>query len=345
MRRTVLGFGVALLALAGLLGMRIADQRAALTGPAGGSGVVEATSITLSSRVGGRIVERAVTEGQPVKAGDLVLRLDCAEPDAALAEGEARLAAARAQADAAARAAAAQADAASAAEAAATASTAQGDAVRAQQAAAGRQAGRLDAIGADASAASRDQARATSDVLAAQADAASSQARATSAQARAARGQADAGRAQAEAATFQVAAAEAAIQRARVAASECRVVAPRDGVVQLLPWEVGELVGPGATLATLVDLSEVIVTFYLPNAELAAATVGAPATIAADAWPDRAFTGAVRTIATEPEFTPRNIQTRTDRDRLVFAVDVAVPNPDGALRPGMPADVTLGSTP
>lgn len=53
------------------------------------------------------------------------------------------------------------------------------------------------------------------------------------------------------------------------------------------------------------------------------------------------FTGRVRTVATQAEFTPRNIQTRTDRDRLVYRVEVEVDNDDGALRPGMPVEVTL----
>src|SRR5690606_37169656 len=106
-------------------------------------------------------------------------------------------------------------------------------------------------------------------------------------------------------------------------------------------FEQGELVGPGATLATLVDLHVVTATFYLPNAELGAGRPGADATVVADAWPDRTFEGRVTRVATEPEFTPRNIQTRTDRDRLVYKVEVTVSNPEGALRPGMPVEVRL----
>ena len=60
------------------------------------------------------------------------------------------------------------------------------------------------------------------------------------------------------------------------------------------------------------------------------------AEIVADAWPDRSFSGRVATVATEAEFTPRNIQTRTDRDRLVYRVEVRMENADGALPPGMP---------
>ena len=61
----------------------------------------------------------------------------------------------------------------------------------------------------------------------------------------------------------------------------------------------------------------------------------------ADSFPERAFAGRVRTIATRAEFTPRNVQTQKDRQNLVFAVTVRVPNPDGALKAGLPVDATF----
>ena len=61
----------------------------------------------------------------------------------------------------------------------------------------------------------------------------------------------------------------------------------------------------------------------------------------ADAWPGERFDGIVRSVALQAEFTPRNIQTRTDRDRLVYAIEVRVANPEGKLRPGMPVQVFL----
>ena len=103
----------------------------------------------------------------------------------------------------------------------------------------------------------------------------------------------------------------------------------------------GELVPVGQTLVKLVDLAEVKATFYLPNAELAAAKIGAKATVVADAWPSDRFEGVVRTVAAQAEFTPRNIQTRTDRDRLVYPVEVWIANSEGKLRPGMPVQVLL----
>jgi HlyD family secretion protein len=104
---------------------------------------------------------------------------------------------------------------------------------------------------------------------------------------------------------------------------------------------VGELVVAGQPLARLVDMAELKATFYLPNAEIGAARPGLKATVVADAYPDRKFEGTVASVSSKAEFTPRNIQTRSDRDRLVYPVEVRLPNPEGLLRPGMPVQVTL----
>ena len=69
-----------------------------------------------------------------------------------------------------------------------------------------------------------------------------------------------------------------------------------------------------------------------------------PAELRVDAFGDRVFTGTVRRIAAEAEFTPRNVQTREDRDRLVYAVEIEVANPEGDLRAGMPGQVTIPGT-
>ncbi|MCK4452079.1 MAG: secretion protein HlyD, partial [Anaerolineae bacterium] len=60
-----------------------------------------------------------------------------------------------------------------------------------------------------------------------------------------------------------------------------------------------------------------------------------------DSFPERIFTGTVVAIAHEAEFTPRNVQTQEERVNMVFAVDVSIPNPDHALKPGLPADATI----
>jgi HlyD family secretion protein len=231
-----------------------------------------------------------------------------------------------------------------AAGAAEEAARAQAAALAAQAEAAERQARRVASLTEDVAASSIDQTQASAAQLTHQTLAARTQATASAEQARAAAFTTGAAASQAQAALAQVRAAEAAVARARLLTAECELRAPRDAEVQTLPHEAGELVSPGAVLVRLVDLSEVTATFYLSNAEVGAVKPGASAEVVADAWPDEVFEGTVRTVSLEAEFTPRNIQTRTDRDRLVYPVEVVVANRGGKLRAGMPVQVTLPGT-
>jgi HlyD family secretion protein len=344
MRRVVVVLVVLSVVLATLISLRLWRQARALAAPSGGSGEVEGIAVDLSSRVGARIVEIPVGEGERVKAGALVVKLDCADPVATLAEAEARLAAARAQAVAAGAQIKASERSRVAAEAAERAARAQAEALAAQRDAVARQAKRLQSLAGDVAEATVDETRSSAAGLAHQTDAAKAQASASAEQSRAAEVGIRAATAQYEAALAQVRAAEASVDRARLLVAECEVRAPRDAEVALLPHEAGELVSPGAVLARLVDLSEVTATFYLPNAEIGAVKPGAKAVVIADAWPGEEFPGVVRTVALEAEFTPRNVQTRTDRDRLVYPVEVTVENRDGKLRAGMPVEVRLPGT-
>jgi multidrug efflux pump subunit AcrA (membrane-fusion protein) len=64
-----------------------------------------------------------------------------------------------------------------------------------------------------------------------------------------------------------------------------------------------------------------------------------------DSFPDQVFAGRVASIASEAEFTPRNVQTEEERVNMVFAVKVVIPNPDHVLKPGMPADAVILTQP
>jgi HlyD family secretion protein len=324
-----------------LIGARLLTQQWALQGPAGGSATIEGDRVQVGSRVGGRLLELMVEEGQEVQQGQLLARLDCAEPEAVLAEARARLLAASAQS----RAAFAQAQAAgvgtSSAWVASVAAEAQADALAAQRDAAARQASRVAAQGEGTSQALLDQSTASASALEHQSAAAVAQARAARLQVGLAKGQAAASAESAQAAADQVQAVEAAVRRAEISVDECQVKAPRAGVVEILPFTEGELVPPGVPVAALVDLHQVEATFYLPNAELGAVKVGQEAVLVADAWPDQEFRGKVARVASEAAFTPRNVQTRTDRDRLVYAVEIELDNPERKLRPGMPAQITM----
>jgi HlyD family secretion protein len=153
--------------------------------------------------------------------------------------------------------------------------------------------------------------------------------------------QADAARAQADAAEASVRALEAQVDNAKMWVSECIIRAPQAGVLERVYYDPGELVTVGAKIARLIDPQLANITFYLANADVDHARVGMTASVSADAYPGRKFVGKVKRIGLEAEFTPRNVQTRSDRDRLVYPVEVRVSEHDGLLRTGMQAVVTL----
>jgi HlyD family secretion protein len=344
MRRIATVLGVLTVVLVGLLTFKLRAQEAQLHGPSGGSGEIEGTEVRVASKISARIIEQRVKKGEAVKAGDLLVRLDCAEPDQMLAEAVGRMATAQAQS----KASQAQAFAAlgqqQAAAVAVSAAKAQAEALASQRDASRRHADRLDKVPEDVAFNNRDQIHFSVQGLEHQVEAAQASSEASALQASAMGGQARAAQAQVEGAESGIRVAETAVARAKLLVAECELRAPRAAVVEELPFEVGELVAPGAVLVRLIDLYDAKATFYLPNAEIAIVRPGAEAQIVADALPGEVFKGTVRTVALKAEFTPRNIQTRTDRDRLVYPVEVAVPNPDLKLRAGMPVQVSLAGT-
>lgn len=139
----------------------------------------------------------------------------------------------------------------------------------------------------------------------------------------------------------QVRQAEAQLESARTVLAKLTLTAPIGGQVMEVVGHAGELAAPGVTLITLADLEQVTLTIYVPENRLGQVQVGQSVEVRVDAFPDRVFIGRVASIATEAEFTPRNIQTADERANMVFAVKVVIPNPDRALKPGMPADAVL----
>jgi HlyD family secretion protein len=139
----------------------------------------------------------------------------------------------------------------------------------------------------------------------------------------------------------QVEQARAALNSLSVLQDKLVVVAPVDGVVLERSIHVGELAAPGAALLTLGDLTEVTLTIYVPEDKLGQVFIGQQVEVQVDSFPDRTFVGSVVAIAHEAEFTPRNVQTQEERVNMVFAVEVSIPNPDHALRPGLPADAVI----
>jgi len=128
---------------------------------------------------------------------------------------------------------------------------------------------------------------------------------------------------------------------ASVRRSWCRVASPISGVVLSVYHESGELVGPGMKLATVADLSEVWAVVYVPQPMVALLRPGAEVTGFLPELGRRKFPGRIAHIREKAEFTPKNVQTREERTRLVYGVKVSFPNPDGTLKPGMTIEVRL----
>lgn len=120
---------------------------------------------------------------------------------------------------------------------------------------------------------------------------------------------------------------------------------PVGGIVTREPAKVGETAMPGEVLLAVASLDHLKLTVYVREADLAHVSVGQHLAVTADPFPNRTFAAQVTSINSQAEFTPRNVQTQSDRLNLVFGVKATVENPDGALKPGMPVDARFESSP
>jgi HlyD family secretion protein len=135
------------------------------------------------------------------------------------------------------------------------------------------------------------------------------------------------------------------LQQLQIIADRYQLQSPISGVVTRVPMHVGEVTTPGQTVAAVSDLSRLDLTVYVLERDLGRVQVGQEVIVTVDPFPDREFHGVVTSTNQRAEFTPRNVQTQADRLNLVFGVKVRVDNPDGTLKPGMPADATFPPLP
>lgn len=126
---------------------------------------------------------------------------------------------------------------------------------------------------------------------------------------------------------------------AREAVADLTVRVPVSGVILTKNYEEGEYVQAGSPIATVADLSDCWVKVYVSSEELGRLRIGQKARVSIDGAPGRTWEGYVKEISESAEYTPRQSITRRERENLVFAVKVAIPNEDGLMKPGMPADV------
>jgi HlyD family secretion protein len=122
---------------------------------------------------------------------------------------------------------------------------------------------------------------------------------------------------------------------------DAQIKAPWEGVILKKYVEVGELVSANTPLLTLGDINEAKVTIYLPLPVLGKIKLGQSAIIKIDAFKNKIYKGVISNIANEAEFTPKNIQTKDERIKQVYAVTVKVKNENYELKPGMECDVII----
>jgi len=135
--------------------------------------------------------------------------------------------------------------------------------------------------------------------------------------------------------------AQAAIDLVDVQMGKLTIVAPVSGVILSRNIEPGEVILAGASALTLGDLENLTITVYIPENRYGEVHLGDEAQVSVDSFPDQSFTATVTRIADQAEFTPRNVQTMEGRSSTVYAIQLAVQDPQGLLKPGMPADVTF----
>lgn len=123
--------------------------------------------------------------------------------------------------------------------------------------------------------------------------------------------------------------------------SKSRLYAPFAGFITVKDIEQGEFVQAGTPVLTLARLDEVWVKTFVPETLLGRVYLGQKADVISDTFPDKTYPGTVTFISPEAEFTPKNVQTREERVKLVYRIKVTIKNPRQELKPGMPVDVVL----
>ncbi len=139
-----------------------------------------------------------------------------------------------------------------------------------------------------------------------------------------------------------VAQAQAELEAIDLQLDRLVVRAPMAGVVLTRSVDPGEVLQPGSSAIALVRLDDLRITVYLPQDRYGQVALGRHVQVSVDSYPGVTFDAVVVRIADRAEFTPRNVQTEEGRRTMVFAVELAVSDPLGRLKPGMPADVDFG---
>jgi HlyD family secretion protein len=265
------------------------------------SGRLEGRTVRVAAQAFGRVTRLAVREGDPLAQGDLIAVIDARDATAAVTGGRAGVAAA---------------------EAGAVAAERRVAALEARLELARKEQARYQRLF------ERDAApRQAVDRADAELEGVLSELRAAQAAHVLALRQTDVVRAQ--------------LESAEVRLAETTIAAPVGGVVTAELARAGETVAPGVPVVAMLMSDDMKLRVYLPLEAAQRVQPGHEARIYVDGYHDRFFDGVVERVASQAEFTPKDVHMPDERSTLVFAVDVRVPNPDGTLKDNFPADAYI----
>jgi HlyD family secretion protein len=302
------------------------------------SGQVEATEVQVAPEIGGRIVEMSIAEGDRLKQGDVIARLDIRDVELALRRAQAEWA----QADAQLRLLLAGSRPEDIGQAEAQVAAASGDVAAAQAdlASAETDLQRFERL-LQSNSGSQKQRDDTATRRAVAADRlTSARAREAAARAAVARLRAGARREEIDAARARVSAVDAQIATLEKARDDAIVRAPIDGIVTERLLDPGEMVSARAPIAVLTDLDHAWAEVFVDEPQVPRIKLGQQATIYTDAG-GPGLPGKLSFISSKAEFTPRNVQTAEDRSKLVYRVKISVDNRQGILKQGMPVEAEI----
>ncbi|PHM18888.1 MAG: hemolysin D [Curvibacter sp. PD_MW3] len=307
--KTALVAGLVLAAAAGGgIGWQLWHDQGLGDGFTSGNGRIEATEISVATKLAGRVKDILVAEGQFVKAGQPLAHMEIESLQAQREEALARLQQAQESVSGAElQVALRQSD-----HQAALAVVAQRES---ELDAAQRRLPRSEKLAKEGFFSGQllddDRARVRS------LQAALSAARA---QAHAAQAGIAAARTQVTGAQANVKALEATLERIDVELADSELKAPRDGRVQFLVARTGEVVGAGGRVLNLIDLSDVYMTFFLPETVAGRVALGSEVRIVLDAAPQYVIPAKVSFVASAAQFTPKTVETESERQKLMFRV-------------------------
>jgi HlyD family secretion protein len=122
---------------------------------------------------------------------------------------------------------------------------------------------------------------------------------------------------------------------------DMEVTSPMDGIVLVKSAEIGEILAPGSPVITVGDIEHPWLRAYVSERDLGRIKIGAPVKVTTDSFPGKVYPGHVSFISSEAEFTPKQIQSKEGRVRLVYRIKIAIENSRRELKSNMPADAEI----